>query len=223
MAQMDVAAGDSGHKKGPGVKKAKKLSTRVDMTPMVDLGFLLITFFIYTTKLSTPNTAKLTMPKEEKDESKQMEVSKDGLVTVLLGKGDPANPANDQIYYYERELAPDGSNFMTSNYPSPSAPGIRKVIQDKRAQVVAAHTHNEACKKIWEDHDEKATGVPDQEYCLDRDLLVVIKPTKDAEYGRTVDILDEMLINGVKRYAVVDISPEENQVVDLASTKNAGK
>src|SRR5918993_1248022 len=159
--QMDVSAGESGHKKGPGVKKAKKLSTRVDMTPMVDLGFLLITFFIFTTTMSTPNTSKLTMPKEEKDETKQMEVSKDGLLTVLLGKGDPLNPANDQIYYYEKELAPDGSNFMTTNYPSPSAPGIRKIIQDKRAQVIASHTHNEACKKIWEDHDEIKTGVKD--------------------------------------------------------------
>lgn len=223
MAQMDVAAGDSGHKKGPGVKKAKKLSTRVDMTPMVDLGFLLITFFIYTTTLSTPNTTKLVMPKEDNDKTKQMEVSKSGLLTILLGKSDPNNRANDQIYYYEGELDPGGANFITSSYPSPTNPGIRKAIQDKRAQVIAAHTHNEACKKIWEDNDETKTGVKDEDACLDRDLVVVIKPTKDADYGRTVDILDEMLINGVTRYAIVDISPEENTVVGLGSQKNAGK
>src|SRR5947208_16175973 len=97
MSEIDVSS-DGGHKKGPGVKKAKKLSTRVDMTPMVDLGFLLITFFIYTTTLSTPNTTKLIMPKKEKDHTKWMEVAKYGLLTILLGKRDPKNPANDQIY-----------------------------------------------------------------------------------------------------------------------------
>src|SRR5919205_4431953 len=121
MASLDTGGGDSGHKKGPGVKKAKKQSTRVDMTPMVDLGFLLITFFIYTTTMSTPNTTKLNMPKEEKDQTKQMEVQKSGLLTILLGKG-------NSVYYYEGELAPDGSNFNTSTYPSPTDPGIRKEI-----------------------------------------------------------------------------------------------
>jgi hypothetical protein len=41
MASIDPGGGDSGHKKGPGVKKAKRMSTRIDMTPLVDLGFLL--------------------------------------------------------------------------------------------------------------------------------------------------------------------------------------
>ena len=197
MAQMDVAAGDSGHKKGPGVKKSKKLSTRVDMTPMVDLGFLLITFFIYTTTMSTPNTTKLNMPKKEEDQTKSMEVEKAGLLTILLGKG-------DQIYYYEGELKPDGSNFMTTTYPSPGNPGLRKVIQDKKSAVIAAWTPGGAVKET-----EK-----------DRGLTVVIKPSKEANYGRTVDVLDEMTINDVKVYAIVDISESENTVLGLAAQRN---
>ena len=62
MAEMDTSGG--GHKKGPGVKKGKKLSTRIDLTPMVDLGFLLITFFIFTTTMSQPTAFKLNLPKE---------------------------------------------------------------------------------------------------------------------------------------------------------------
>jgi biopolymer transport protein ExbD len=216
MAQMDVAAGDSGHKKGPGVKKAKKLSTRVDMTPMVDLGFLLITFFIFTTTMSTPNTTKLSMPKKEEDQTKQMEVVKSGLMTILLG-------GQGTVYYYEGELQPDGSNFVTSSFPTPDDPGIRKAIQDKRTQVINAHVHNDACKKIWNDHDEVTTGIPDEKACLDRDLVIVIKPDTDAKYGRTVDILDEMNINAVQRYAIIEISPQESTVLQLAQQKNAAQ
>src|SRR5215212_7319402 len=124
MADIDVAGGDSGHKKGPGVKKAKKLSTRVDMTPMVDLGFLLITFFIFTTTLSTPATMGLIMPKDEKDPKDLTEVKESGALTVMLGKG-------DQVYYYMGQIKPDGSNFLSTNYKD-----IRKIIQDKRKEVM---------------------------------------------------------------------------------------
>jgi len=63
MAELDTSGG--GHKKGPGVKKGKKLSTRVDLTPMVDLGFLLITFFIFTTTMSQPTAFKLFLPDDK--------------------------------------------------------------------------------------------------------------------------------------------------------------
>jgi biopolymer transport protein ExbD len=178
MAEMDTSSGGGHKKKGPGVKKSKKLSTRVDLTPMVDLGFLLITFFIFTTTMSQPTAMKLFLPKDTDKPEEQNKVKASGALTLLLGK-------NDQIYYYEGELAPDASNFKTSSFKE-----IRKVIIDKKRAT-----------------DEK-------------DFVVVIKPDNDATYKNTVDILDEMTINDVKRYAMVDISPVEYSLVQ--KTEQAG-
>jgi biopolymer transport protein ExbD len=191
MAEMDVSGGDSGHKKGPGVKKAKKLSTRVDMTPLVDLAFLLITFFIFTTTMATPNTMKLYMPKDEKNQKDLTEVKESGAMTILLGKG-------NQIYYYMGQMKGDGSNFMSSNYS-----GIRKVIQDKKKEVMA-----------W----GRSQGLPADS--SDKDFVVVIKPNSESTYKNTVDILDEMTINQVHRFALVDITPDENNAVKATESKN---
>ena len=106
MASIE-GGGDTGHKKGPGVKKAKKLSTRVDMTPMVDLGFLLITFFIFTATMSSPKTMDLNMPKDSEKKEDETKVKQSGALTIMLGKG-------DKVYFYEGELAPDGANFKSS-------------------------------------------------------------------------------------------------------------
>ena len=84
MAEMDVSSGGS-HKKGPGVKKAKKLSTRVDLTPMVDLGFLLVTFFVFTTTMQTSTAMNMNEPKDDNPEE-QMKVKNSGAMTILLGK-----------------------------------------------------------------------------------------------------------------------------------------
>ena len=119
MAEMDTSSG-GGHKKGPGVKKAKKASTRVDLTPMVDLGFLLITFFVFTTTMSQPTAMNMNEPKDDPDN--QLKVKNSGAMTLLLGK-------NDQVYYYYGELSPTeaSSQFKSSNFKD-----IRKLILDKK-------------------------------------------------------------------------------------------
>jgi biopolymer transport protein ExbD len=198
MASIDEG-GDSGHKKGPGVKKAKKLSTRVDMTPMVDLGFLLITFFIFTATMKSPTTMDLNMPKEtdKKDETK---IKQSGALTIMLGK-------DDHVYYYEGELLPDGSNFKSTNFKD-----IRDEIIKKRKDVIKTHVHDDKCQDLRD--KAKAHGDKNWETAdLDRDFVVVIKPTPDASYKNTVDILDEMTINAVKRFAMVKISDTEQQLV----------
>src|SRR5919202_6167943 len=107
MASIDTGGGDSGHKKGPGVKKAKKLSTRVDLTPMVDLGFLLITFFIFTTTMSQPTAMKLFLPKDTDKPEEQNKAKESGALTLLLG-------GSDHVYYYEGQLDPTASNLQSS-------------------------------------------------------------------------------------------------------------
>jgi len=170
MAEMDTSGGGH-HKKGPGVKKAKKLSTRVDLTPMVDLGFLLITFFIFTTTMSQPTAMRLFLPKDTEKPEEQNKIKASGALSIMLA-------GNNQIFYYEGELLPTGANFKSTNYKE-----IRDVIINKKRST-----------------DPK-------------DFVVVIKPTPDATYKNTVDMLDEMTINDVKRYAMVDIFDMELQLI----------
>lgn len=201
MASIDSGGGDSGHKKGPGVKKAKKLSTRVDMTPMVDLGFLLITFFIFTATMSSPTSMDLNMPKEtdQKDETK---IKQSGALTILIGK-------NDQVYYYEGELTQENASTA---FKQTTFAGIRKEIIRKKQEVIKSHVHDDKCEELKE--KAKARGDKNWEKAdIDKDFVVVIKPNAEASYKNTVDILDEMTINAVKRFAMVKITDTENEMI----------
>lgn len=177
MADMGEGGGGGSHKKGPGVKKGKKLSTKVDLTPMVDLGFLLITFFIFTTTMSTPTAMKLFLPKDTEKPEEQNKAKESGALTIMLAK-------DRTVYYYEGILKEDGSNFKSTNFV-----GIREVILNKKQSTAAG------------------------------DLVIVIKPSKAAKFRDMVDALDEMTINDIKRYALVDIAEAENQLI--AATEGA--
>src|SRR5258705_12968038 len=78
------------HRRRAGVGRMKKHSLRTDMTPMVDLGFLLITFFVFTAQLNKPSVVKLNMPKESKDSTT---LGESNALTILLD-------GNDRVYYY---------------------------------------------------------------------------------------------------------------------------
>ena len=177
MAEMDTSGG-GGHKKGPGVKKGKKLSTRVDLTPMVDLGFLLITFFIFTTTMSQPTAMKLFLPKDVDKPEEQNKLKESAALTLMPSK-------QNMVYYYE---GLDPSKLQQSTFK-----GIRDIVLDKKRRT-----------------DPK-------------DFMVILKPTKDATYKNTVDILDEMTIDAVKRYALVDITPDEYKFVEATENANGVK
>jgi biopolymer transport protein ExbD len=197
MASLDTGGSETGgsHKKARGVKKAKKLSTRVDMTPMVDLGFLLITFFIFTATMNEPTTMDLNMPKDTDKEEEQTKTKQSGALTVMLGK-------DDHLYYYEGELAPDGSNFKTATFKQ-----IRDVIITKKKSVIAAYRTDAECE------DKARKDGKDPNDCKQQDFFVVIKPTVEATYKNAVDMLDEMTINDVKRYALMKVGDTELQLI----------
>jgi biopolymer transport protein ExbD len=178
MAEMDTSGGGGKHKKGPGVKKGKKLSTRVDLTPMCDLGFLLITFFIFTTTMSQPTAMQMFLPKDVKNPEEQNKVKNSAVITLMLGK-------DDMIYYYEGD---DPTKMQQTTFKK-----VRDIIIDKKRRTDA------------------------------KDFMVVLKPTQDATYKNTVNILDEMTIDEVKRYAMVDVSPTEYDLIKKTETANAGQ
>ncbi len=105
-----------------GGKRSTRKNTKVDLTPMVDLGFLLITFFVFTTTMSMTNAMGMVTPKE--DTIVETPIAESTVITVL-----PA--ANNNLYYYEGK---ESSNLKMTDY---SATGIRKILVDKKKRVEA--------------------------------------------------------------------------------------
>ena len=117
MAELNT--GDGGGKKG-GKVRSKKGNSRVDLTAMVDLAFLLITFFMLTTSLNKPQSMDLGMPdKQKKDEPKdEMLVADNRSLTVLLGEG-------DKVKWYLGQFATPLAGPELATY---GKDGIRKEI-----------------------------------------------------------------------------------------------
>ncbi|WP_276134965.1 ExbD/TolR family protein [Polluticoccus soli] len=196
MAEMDTSS-SGGHKKGPGVKKGKKLSTRIDLTPMVDLGFLLITFFMYTTTMSKPKTMQINMPYKDENikEEEQTKIKNSVALTVLLSK-------DHRVYYYEG-IGDDPQNPPKLEVTYFRAKdGIRDVLINKKKTI-------EDMKRAGQ-----LTG-KDQ-------LTVLIKPDETSTYEDMVNMLDEMNINDVRVYALLDISPVDKEFISLTEQANAG-
>lgn len=170
MAEMN-ASPETGRQKGG--RRSKKLSTRVDMTPMVDLGFLLITFFMLTTTMSKPKALPLVMPAD----GDATPVAESKSLTLLVDK-------NNRVAWYEGLTVRDGQFPVLGRSDFSVETGIGNVIRDKQRRVA----------KAYGDADE---------------LVVMIKVAEGGSYRNMVDALDEMKINRVARYAVVDITAEE--------------
>jgi biopolymer transport protein ExbD len=193
----DVSQDSGSHKKG-GKKRSKKLQTRIDFTPMVDLGFLLITFFMLATSLVKPQTMEITMPSNKNVEEEDKTVAKASqAVTLILGK-------NDKVFYYFGKA--EGAQIIETDY---SSTGLRKILLEKNydvAKQVEDLKAEKAKTKMNEDIFQKRLA----EIKANKNAPVVrIMVTDDANYKNMVDALDEMNICSISRYAIVDIDPQD--------------
>jgi len=186
MAQMETGDG-GGHGKHKGKKRSKKMSTRVDLTPMVDLAFLLISFFMLTTTLNKPQAMELNMPKKVDKPDEQTDVADCQVMHILLD-------TLDQVWYYEG-LQVAGLNKTTFAGDG----GIRKEILRKQKEVAKSV----AC--VYPPGNKRA-GQP-------RDFIILIKMLKNARYDNMVNILDEMDITGTKIYAIQEPDPIEIEAI----------
>ncbi|WP_338646318.1 biopolymer transporter ExbD [Flavobacterium sp. KS-LB2] len=125
MAELNT--GDGGGKKG-GKVRSKKSNSKVDLTAMVDLAFLLITFFMLTTTLSKPQSMPLGLPDKNDDptKNKDIKVDENRTLTVLLGD-------NDKMVYYMGLLTSPIAGPKDISY---GKEGIRKELLKRKKSVV---------------------------------------------------------------------------------------
>lgn len=202
----EIEGGGGGKHKG-GKKRGKKLSTRVDFTPMVDLGFLLITFFMLTTSMNKPQTMEINMPvKQDKPEDEQ-KVKASQAITLLLAKDDKV------VYYFVDPVTGEPGTPQITNF---SAGGIRATLikenrsRNQNVDSIPVYKAMLDQGKITEDqYRNHITSIKS----FKDGLIVVIKAADKAKYENLVDILDEMLICNIGRYAVVDITEPEVEML----------
>jgi biopolymer transport protein ExbD len=200
--------------KAGGKKKAKKHAPHIDMTPMVDLMCLLITFFMLTTAFSKPKIMEIILPEPQKDNAPAPRISASRTLNIVLGP-------NNRIFTYPGTVKPeDYKNLPPLTETDYSATGIRQILLERNRTLA---------KKIADFNDQVLTGklvlTPDSvrgsiaklKKVDDTGPIVLIKAYKEANYGNIVDILDEMNICGIAIYMLVDITWYEEEMVKTAS------
>ncbi|HKR07400.1 MAG TPA: biopolymer transporter ExbD [Bacteroidia bacterium] len=192
------SAPDEGGKKGKHSKlRAKKSSTHIDMTPMVDLAFLLLTFFMLTTTFSKPKTMEINMPVKPPPDFKAPEIT--NALTVLLTD-------KDKIYWYYNAFKPDTTTLQLTDF-SPN--GIHKMLLDYNKDVYEKVREQQTRLEKREIADTTYKRLRIEIMGDKKALTVLIKNDDKAKYRNIVDMLDELNIASVGKYAIVDISQPE--------------
>lgn len=201
--------------KSGGKKKAKKILPHMDMTPMVDLMMLLITFFMLTTSLSKAKVMEITLPDKITDPNQEApKISASRTLNIILGP-------DDKLYWYPGAVKEeDFNNLPPLRETDYSADGVRKLLLERnRALAKKIDDFNKEFIagriRISQDSLQKAVGALKRDD--DTGPIVLVKAYKKANYGNFVDILDEMNITGIARYTFMKIAWYEERMVEIAA------
>lgn len=209
MAEIQEGGG-GGHKGGK--KRAKKQSTRIDMTPMVDLAFLLLTFFVLTATFNKPKSMELTFPAPPENADEQPPI-KNGITFLLTD--------NDRIFYYEKEFRAEDDEKGPKTVLSElnfSQGGLHKYLLEKNKTM---HEKILALKKQFESNQLADTTYKRMVRNVKADkesYTFLIKTDDKATYKNVIDVIDELNVNVVGKYVMVDMLKSE---LDLVNAKLA--
>jgi biopolymer transport protein ExbD len=211
--------------------KQKKMDTRVNFTPMVDMMMLLITFFMLCTTLSKPQAMQLTMPSNDENMSKEDKSVTKASYTITLYLG-----ANDKLYYVEglpeydnpeclkeTTWGKDGVRnllikHITEDGFSPVAKVMmaKKKLDEKKAQMGDKMSKEEYDKLLSDIRNGK--NVDGEEI---QTLTVIIKPMDVSTYDNMVQALDEMLVCSIGKYVIDKVNEDDQKLLELKGIKYA--
>ena len=206
--------------------KQKKMNTRVDFTPMVDMMMLLITFFMLCTTLSKPQAMQLTMPSNDKnvqDQDKSATKASHTITLILAGK--------DKIYHIDGLPKYDDPTCLKET--TWGKDGIRKVLISHVTEEGIAPVAKIMLAKQKLDEKKIKYNMPDSLYQkelaeikngnLDGEkvpkLTIIIKPLDTASYKNMVDALDEMQICSIGTYVIDKINEDDMKLLGLKGVK----
>ena len=192
--------------------KQKKMTVRVDFTPMVDMNMLLITFFMLCTTMIKPQTMELSMPSNDKDltDDQKSKIKASQAITLLLGD-------EDKLYYYEGEPNYQDYTFLKETTYAPeglrtflltrNASAVRQVNELKKQKTDLKISEEEYTKQLAEIKSGKDTPT------------VIIKAMDGSSYKNLVNALDEMLICQIGKYVITDMVDGDHFLVENYETK----
>ena len=205
MAEIIESGGGDKH----GKKRPKKGAVRMDMTPMVDLAFLLLTFFILATSLSKPKTVEIIYPKEVENKDDKTKLADELATTLIIGEDE------NQIFYYTGKFNPDTTTLLTTDF---SKDGFRKVLIEKNRTI------NEQVFELKKRLNEQGLGQEEYEAQYkeaysqivndDNAPFVLIKTTDKSKWASVVNAIDELNICNVRKRAILDMEKTEKTALD---------